>query len=498
YEQGKEYPKAEGVYREIIQAAQLKPPGITARDRLAFLKVETNQLADAERLLAEVLDKNPRDNDALILRGNLALAQKDPKSAINDLRSVLRDQPNAVGVMRSLARAHLANGEPALAEETIRRAVDADPKDGAVRLDLVNLLVQLGKPEQAKPVVDELVKQHPDDAAGLGAQFTVDAAAHDVVDAKAAADALVSTHPKVALGYFEQGKIAESQDHPDEALALYTKALDLQPDSTEALESLVAALVRAKRTPEALQRLDAVAAEFPSLPFALNIKGGVLLANHNAAEARAAFQGAVARQPTWWLPYRGLATVEQGLDHDSAAAIATLRAGVAKASEPLPLQTILASLLVSLGKVDDAVNVYEDALRSNPQSDVAANNLAMLLITYKTDSHSLDRANALAARFANSPNPAFLDTYGWVLYKRGESEAAVAALQSVLNKAPDSPTSLYHLGMAQASAGQAEAARDSLARSLKFGKNFAGIDEAKAMLDKLSTVAAASPAQPKT
>ena len=151
FEQGKDFPRAEASLRAIMTAADLDPAGITARDRLAALKIQTNDVPGAEKLLAEVLAKSPRDNDALILRGNLSLAQKDPKSAIADLRSVLRDQPNAVGVMRTLARAHLANGEPALAEETIRRAVDASPKDAAARLDLAKLLSQLGKPEQAKP-----------------------------------------------------------------------------------------------------------------------------------------------------------------------------------------------------------------------------------------------------------------------------------------------------------------------------------------------------------
>ena len=52
--------------------------------------------------------------------------------------------------------------------------------------------------------------------------------------------------------------------------------------------------------------------------------------------------------------------------------------------------------------------------------------------------------------------------------------------------------------MAQASAGQAEAARDSLTRSLKSGKNFSGMDEAKATLEKIATVGASNPAPPKT
>jgi len=48
---------------------------------------------------------------------------------------------------------------------------------------------------------------------------------------------------------------------------------------------------------------------------------------------------------------------------------------------------------------------------------------------------------------------------------------------------------LYHLGMAQALAGQPDAARDSLSRSLKSGKDFNGIAEAKAALDKLANQA---------
>jgi Tfp pilus assembly protein PilF len=53
-----------------------------------------------------VLRQNARDNDAL----------------------VLRDQPNAVGVMRMLAQAYQQNGENELAEETLRGAVQIAPR----------------------------------------------------------------------------------------------------------------------------------------------------------------------------------------------------------------------------------------------------------------------------------------------------------------------------------------------------------------------------------
>ncbi|MGO9935096.1 MAG: tetratricopeptide repeat protein [Steroidobacteraceae bacterium] len=497
YEQGKDVAKAEAVYKDVIAAAGLDGPGITARDRLAAMRILQDDVPGAEKLIAEVLAKVPRDDDALILHGDLALAQKDPKTAIADLRSVLRDQPNAVGVMRALARAHLANGEPALAEETMRRAVEAIPNDSGARLDLAQLLIQLGKPEQAKPVVDELVKQQPNNIDALVAQFKIAAANKDLVSARAAADAIVATNPKLGVGYYCQGATAETDKHFDDAIRLYSKALEIQPEAAEPLQNLVRVLVGQNRVPEALKRLDAVAARFPQSAFAPNLKGEVLLSQKRIPDAIAAFRMAIEREPKYWPLYRNLAFA-QSFDHDNDHAIVTLQSGIGMAASPEPLETELALLYERIGKPDDAIELYEAALRRNPNSDVLANNLAMLLVNHRKDEASLDRAKLLSARFSASANASYLDTYGWVLYRRGDAAAAVAALQSALSKTPDSPVSLYHLGMAQALAGQADAARDSLSRSLKSGKNFSGMDEAKATLDKLANQAPASAALPKS
>jgi tetratricopeptide (TPR) repeat protein len=494
YEQGKEFAKAEAVYKQVIAAAELDDPGLTARNRLAALRIQSNDIPGAEKLIAEVLAKSPRDNDALILRGNLALAQNDPRAAIADLRAVLRDQPNAIGVMRALARAHLANGEPALAEETIRRAVETNPKDPGARLDLAQLLSQLGKPDQAKPVIEELVKQQPNDLQALDAQFKIAFETKDLVTAESAADAIVAMQPKSGVGYYYQGKVAQAQNRPLDALRLYSTAVDLQPDTQEPLQAATQVLVQLKRTPEALQRLDDAIARYPQNPVAANVKGEVLLSTRQAADSEVAFKTAIERAPKWVIPYRNLA-IAQLADHDSSGAIATLQLGIDKSDGAEALQTELAALDERLGKPDDAMQVYEAALRRNPTSDVASNNLAMLLVTYRKDPASLERAKDLSARFASSNNPSFLDTYGWVLYKRGDAAAAVSVLQTALTKASESPVSLYHLGMAEALAGQPDAARDSLARSLQSGKNFAGMEEAKATLDKLAK-GATSTAQP--
>lgn len=495
YQEGKEPQKAESVYKDLIAKYKLDPPGLTARNRLAGMRVLANDMPGALALINEVLAKSPRDDDALMMRGDIALDNKDPRAAIADLRAVLRDQPNAIGVLRSLARAHIANGEPAIAEETLRHAVDANPRDPVLQLDFAKLLAQVGKPEPAKTIIGELIKQKPDDYDALDAQFRIALGTKDFTTAKSAADAIVALRPKLAIGYMYQGMLAEAGKHNEEALRLYSGAADLQPNAAEPLEAVVRLLAAAKRLPEAIKRLGDVTARLPNDSFALVLKGELLLRSNRIPEARNAYDLAIKRTPKWWAPYRGLANAQLLAKENPAAAIATLRSALAVVDQSQELGAQLASLLEQTGKADEAIAEYEELLHRYPKSEVAANNLAMLLATYKKDRANLDRAKELSARFAESSDPSYLDTYGWVLFKRGDATNSVPVLARVVAKVPDAAVARYHLGMAQSLAGDNVHARENLQRAVNSGAHFSGLDEAKATLDKLAksppTVAAA-------
>jgi tetratricopeptide (TPR) repeat protein len=497
YEQVHQPQQAEPVYQAVIDSDKMGPAGLTARTRLAALMAQRNDVAGALALVNVVLGKSPRDTEALTLRGDINLAKQDPRAAIADLRAVLRDQPNAVGVLRMLSQAHLANGEPAIAEETMRQAVEQFPQNAALRLDLVQLLAQLGKPEQAKPIIAELVKQKPDSIEALDAQVHIALATKDLVTAKSAAQAIVATRPKAWAGYYYEGMIAESEQHTDEALRRYSDAEELQADAPEPLKAHLRLLVSAKREGDALKRLDDLAARYPNVSLALELKGELLFEGGHAVEARDAYQAAITRTPKWWVPYRGLAYAHLAMQEPDVA-VKTLRDALPIVTQRELLGAELAGVLERVGKPDEAIHQYEEMLYTAPQSEIAANNLAMLLATYKQDHANLDRAKQLSARFANSANPVFMDTYGWVLYKLGESAASVPVLERVVEKAPDAALARYHLGMAQSKIGSNSQARDNLQRAVSSGRKFSGLDEAKATLDKLATSPATTASVPKT
>lgn len=477
---------AEVVYREIIEQEKLGPAGLMARDQLALLRAQQNDFAVARTLVDQVLAVSPRDQEALLVRGDIALATQDPRSAIADLRAVLRDQPTAAGVLRTLARAHLAAGEPDIAEETMRHAFEANPTDQGLQLDFVRLLAELGKPEEAQALVLDLVKKAPDNIEALNAEFRISVTLKDLVTAAAAADAIVALQPKLAVGYFYQGMLAAAHNRSDEALRLYAKALDIQPGYPDPLEGIVWQLVQQKRVPEALRRLDEVAAREPKNAAALQIKGNVLMGEGRFAEAETAFRQAIERAPTWWVPYRSLALAQLQAKQDPSMAIATLRNAKAVVAQKDAIGQELASLLETLGKHEDAIAENEALERDYPRSEEVANNLALLLVTYRTDQASLDRAKQLAARFAESSNATLLDTYGWVLYKHGEATASVPVLARVVAKSPNAVLARYHLGMAQSQAGDPADARDNLTRAVNSGAQFSGLEEAKATLERIA------------
>lgn len=477
--------RAEKVYLGVIDSEKLNAAGITARDRLAALRAQRDDIKGTEELIGQVLAKSPRDSEALILRADIEMLRKDPKSAIADLRTVLRDAPNAIGVQRTLARAHLANGEPAIAEETLRRGLEAQPKDPDLRLDLALLLGQLGKTDQAKAVLVDLVKDRPNDVQALEPLFRISAGAKDYDTARSAAEALVALQPKSPVGYMYEGILAEEAKKTDEALRLYVQAQSMQPGALEPLQAQVRLLVASKRLPEAIKRLDDLTAQDPKNAIAPNIKGELLVTQKNYDGAGEAFKTAIARAPGWWIPYRGLAGA-QFASQSPDAALATLRSAESAVNPPDQVEVEIASYYERIGKPEEAMKEYEAVVQRNPHSDVAANNFAMLLVTYGKDAASLDRAKALAARFADSANPSYLDTYGWVLFKHGDTAASVPVLQRVAAQAPDAPVVLYHLGMAQSQSGNTAQALANLTRAVNSGAKFSGLEDARATLDKLN------------
>ncbi len=484
YLQRGDHVRAEAQYRAIIARDGKGAHGLVARDGLASMYFARNQREPANQLLKEVLDANPRDNDALSLRASDAIARGDPKSAIIDLRSVLRDQPGSAPVLLALARAYRANGEAALAEETAQRAVDADPSNLHARLGLAQVLIAGGKIEQAATLLNVLAKDRRSDAELLDLLYRVRVAQNDLAGAKQAAADLLALQPDSPAAHLDVGIIAEAEHRPDDALAEYRKAHALAPTAQEPLSAAVRLLIQAHQPNEAIALLDETATRYPSQALPLSLKGEILLSQSKWTDSETALRAAVARAPQWWVPYRNLAYLRLA-QHDAKGAAAALVDAASK-TQPSNLERAqLADLLVRAGQADQGIQQYESLTKAEPGSAIVAGRLAVLLVSYRSDSQSLQRAMDLVRTLATADDPHLLDAYGWVSLKNRDVATALPALEKASAALADAPELRYHLAMAQLQAGQRAPAEKNLTQVVEHGGAFPGDEQARKALAEL-------------
>ncbi len=133
-----------------------------------------------------------------------------------------------------------------------------------------------------------------------------------------------------------------------------------------------------------------------------------------------------------------------------------------------------------------AAEAFRNMLEANPRLDKAANNLAAVIADHQYDDPTmLDRALKLAERFQASENSYFLDTLGWVHYRRGDRNQAMIFLKRAVDNAPDAPQFRYHLGVVYYESGQADLARKELEKAVADGAVYPELADARNLLAKL-------------
>jgi Flp pilus assembly protein TadD len=114
----------------------------------------------------------------------------------------------------------------------------------------------------------------------------------------------------------------------------------------------------------------------------------------------------------------------------------------------------------------------------------AANNLAWIYSEYGGDKEKALQLAQMAKERAPD-DPRISDTLGWILYKRGVYQPALALLKESAAKLPDNPQVQYHLGMVYAQVGDQANARQSLIAAVGSPADFQGKDEARKTLASL-------------
>ncbi len=473
---------AAATLRRVIDQSGTEQAGLDARAALARLSVAEGDNATASDLVSEILEADPANPDGLMMRAAFSLEKNEIEPAIADLRTLLRNRPDAVPALRLLAQAQVARGDVALAMDTLKRVVDLDRTDIGSRQKLAAHLAQSGSEAAAIALLDEILEINPKWVPALQAKAGVLTAQQRWADAEATVQKIFEMPEHQALGHALYGALHYAQGRYTESVVDYEAAHRLAPTAVEPVMGVTMSYLAQGTPGSAAEFLQGLIEKDSGNAVAQNLLGETRLRENKPDEAARQFRLAIAARDDWAVPYLNLARllVARGKIND---ALALYRSALEKQPENVALQLAFAEAQQKSGDHTGSRSTYEAIIEKHADNVIAANNLAALLADYHyEDPEGVRRALDLAKRFETSSNPYFVDTLGWVQFRLGDLSQARVNLERAVALLPDNPQFQYHLGIVLLRLGEHADALQALEKAVINGADYPGIDEARSSL----------------
>lgn len=454
--------------QRVIDTQSDTPQSNDARVRLAEMLLSSGAGEDAAALIQTVLEKDDANADALAIRARIALSEDRYDDAIQDIRAAQATAPDAWRFMLIEAEAHKLNGSSSLAGERMAAAVEASNRDPAAVAAYAQHLAVTGKADFAESLVEGGLTRSPSNVPLLTQLAQLKLTRGDWLGAEQVAQRLETVDGGKAVMQSVMAQVLSNTDRGAETTRYLEKLVRDGEAQVSSMAALVMSYVRSGRVDEAVSIIDEVLDKNPDNPAALILKGDLetQLANPDAAEA--AFRQAISVDPSLVEGYQALVAhlMRYGRYED---AIGVAREGLGQRPEITQLRLTLALLLKETGDPDGAIAEYEALYEQWPGSFIVANNLASMMIENDPTPEEIERAFVLAKRLRDASLPHYKNTYGWLLYLRGETEHSIRYLKSAADALPNVMLAQYHLGMAYAKLGLVDQAQTTLARAIELG-----------------------------
>ncbi len=478
--------KIRQILEQIIEDDKLGVSGIDARNRLAQLLNSQGEREQARKLAEEVIELDPRNTRALLLRAAMLMRDKDFDAAIADARTVLRDNSESEQALMVLASAQLNNNNVELAQESLEKVLLVNPRNLVAAKDLARIKVRRQDDTGAIELLEKIRPMFKDDRDISVMLIDLYGKRQEWVKAEAIANELMEDSEAGELPHYKLAQLYLGQQKYQEAVEEFGKVLVTKPTAPDVLAGLVNSYLAMKQDKNAETLLDDTLAKNPQNPAVLTMRAELYRQKKQFADAERLFKQVVELKPQAELGYRNLASVYL-LQKQLNEAIAVYQQGLEKIPESADLLMQSGILNTVAGKNDMAISAYEKLLTVLPDNQLAVNNLAALLAE-STDQKHVERALTLVSSLKDSEYPAFLDTYGWVNFKNGNIDEALAVLETMIQKENVIPEMHYHLGMVYLEKGRTEEAKLELEKATADKSQYKWLDAAKSALEKLKSM----------
>mgnify|MGYP003883182259 FL=1 len=444
YEAQEDLPAAENQLRHIMQVAGNQPEGLNAKVKVATKLLGNQKKSEAMQLIKEVLDADTRNVEALTVKAGMAIDDMQYESAILDLRSVLREQPNSAQAYYFIARAYELTGSSALSEESYNKALELSKYAANYAVPYAKLLMSKNALDRAEQVLQNTLKRNPSNMAATRLLAQINLSNGDYAAAQAIANNIKHASNSNLAELIEAEILMRNGDDAG-GMALLESAYNKMPEDTKTITAIVKIHLSRQRPDAAKTFLDSVLVANPDHYQAKLLLAQVYDAANETTKAHEIFEQIIALEPQKIEAYQQLAS-SYAKANDLSAAQSVIEKGLIANPNSPELYMLLAEIHQLNKQYKAAIAVYDQLLAKNPALLVALNNYVSIVADFEADPKALEQAYARAQKLNNSGIAAFLDTVGWISYRVGKLDEAEQHLKQAILKIPDNATFHYHLG----------------------------------------------------
>lgn len=368
YERGGSIELADKEYADAVQASNYNPA--VAISYVAFLQRRGN-IAHAEDVLTDVVNRRPNDIQVLTALGQIRLARQEWAGAQEIAERLKRLTKNHI-VANELLGAALAGQDKYVESLSVLQSAYAEqPAAAQPMFALVRTYLQAREPGKAIAFLQSVLKADPNNAEAYVLLGSVQQAQLQLDPAKKNFEAAIQKQPKNDIGYRGLSEFYVQQKNYDAAIKVVRDGLNQNPDDFMLQLALASALERSADYDGAISEYQNMIKKDPGSVIVANNLAS-LLADHrtdkDSLDQAEALAAVLQKSPVpqfkdtlGWVRYR---------EQDYKSALSLLENATNALPKDPAIHYHLAMTYVALGQNEKAAEQFKTALDLAPNDDL--------------------------------------------------------------------------------------------------------------------------------
>lgn len=406
---------------ELNALLEYHPNDIDALYMLADTYKDYGQFVRSNEILTQILKIGGPDPSVLLLKFRNFESLGSQDSAIVQLEKIREQDPGNLEMLNLLGEYYGRTGEIQKSKIILREALERNARDPQSLINLAGIYLDEQKWDSAGTLLRNFISDSLIEANQKMdiAQFLFSRAQENTTNEELQTEtgkileAFAESESNYGPAYTLTGEFFARNNQPEKALKSLEKANEILPQDDLAWRQRLQLLLSLERYEEAIEVGKQADQSIPDDAFVQFFVGSAYMLSDQNGEAEQWLENASrapARRPFKSVVYSTLGDVRANLENHS-----------------------------------DSDEAYELALRYDSENHNAMNNYAYNLSVREIE---LDRAEELALKAIElaPENAAYLDTIGWVYYKKGDYEQARRYIRASIDTGEASAEVFEHMG----------------------------------------------------